>query len=170
MTHDWLVDPLVWWFHFPQMILSAAHISSGRWCFPPAGCILPETEARCSHMQRMERDLDPYTSPTIKLLVPKDQQIICSYLFSLLPSMNWPQTRRWLLCYSAWTSYDGRSWTTPQSGSWGIAAIPWLWFILIQPDGCEEKWFNQSYHKISKEGLCQVHLVISSKLKNGTQQ
>ena len=144
MTNDWLVDPLVWWFHFSQMILSAAHISSGRWCFPPAGCILPETEARCSHMQRMERDLDPYTSPTIKLLVPKDQEIICSYLFSLLPSMNCPQKRRWLLCYSAWASYDGRSWTTPQSGSLrdcrnALAMIypypaRWMWREMIQSE------------------------------------
>ena len=83
------------------------------------------------------------TSPT-KLLVPKDQQIICSYLFSLLPSMNCPQTRRWLLCYSAWTSYDGRSWTTPQSGSLrdcrnALAMIypypaRWMWREMIQSE------------------------------------
>ena len=127
------------WF-CPQLI----SLRPGRWCFPPAGCILPETEARCSHMPRMERDLDPYGSPT-KLLVHMDQQIICSYFFR---------------CYHPWTdhkhaggcsatrpelSYDGRSWTTPQSrlrecrNAAIFGCFSW-WHVSIHPYPARWMW------------------------------
>ena len=160
--------PTVWWFHFPQtddfvrnsylldQADDASHLLDAYYRKLKRGALT------CKGW----REILIHTVLPTKLLVHMDQQIICSYFFR---------------CYHPWTdhkhaggcsatrpelSYDGRSWTTPQSRSLrecrnaAIFGVFSWWHVSIHPYGCEEKWFNQSYHKISKEGLCQVHLII----------